>query len=295
MNIEVFTCYHKQYPVPESDVIVPIHVGKARSSAMLDMQGDNEGSDHISHKNPYYCELTALYWAWKNSSADAIGLFHYRRFLNFKNNKSKVVSDLNNLGQKFNINKENIQKLLKHNDIILPQKAKRSLPLYDNYASRHISSDLDLVIEIIEKDYPAMIPVSKKVLKQNLGYFSNMLIAHKNIFHEYCEWLFDILFKVEAQIHSDVINRESYQQRVYGFLSERLLTIFIEYKKQTSNIKIAEVPVIFVDEKRSAYQVLHTENKVRHYLFGVQFYKTLTKQNKTTYYLFGIPIFRKSK
>ena len=32
--------------------------------------------DHISSKNPNYCELTGLYWAWKNLDCEYIGLCH---------------------------------------------------------------------------------------------------------------------------------------------------------------------------------------------------------------------------
>lgn len=34
--------------------------------------GDNTG-DNISLRNPNYCELTGLYWAWKNLKCDYIG------------------------------------------------------------------------------------------------------------------------------------------------------------------------------------------------------------------------------
>ena len=67
-----------------NDVYMPLQVGKALSDVDLGVQGDDEG-DNISTKNPNYCELTGLYWAWKNlKDADYIGLAHYRRYFDFK-------------------------------------------------------------------------------------------------------------------------------------------------------------------------------------------------------------------
>ena len=136
-----------------------------------------------------------------------------------------------------------------------------------------------------------MYDTALKVLNQNYGYFANMFIAHRDFFNEYCEWLFDILFKVEAKIQNQVLTRDAYQQRVYGFLSERLLTIFIEYKRQTSPICIGEFPTLFIDEPRNSFQIIKTSNKTRWYLYGIQLFKTCKHEKRTTFYIFGIPIF----
>lgn len=80
MDIKVIVAAHKPYRMPQDSMYVPLHVGRALDDQDLGWQGDNTG-DNISLKNPYYCELTGLYWAWKNLKADAIGLVHYRRFL----------------------------------------------------------------------------------------------------------------------------------------------------------------------------------------------------------------------
>ena len=55
------------------------------------MIGDNTG-DNISKLNSHYCELTAMYWAWKNmdklNNPDYIGFMHYRRLFNFNNRRT---------------------------------------------------------------------------------------------------------------------------------------------------------------------------------------------------------------
>ena len=80
MDIKVIVAAHKPYRMPQDSMYLPLQVGRALADQDLGWQGDNTG-DNISLKNPYYCELTGLYWAWKNLKADAIGLVHYRRFL----------------------------------------------------------------------------------------------------------------------------------------------------------------------------------------------------------------------
>ncbi len=247
MTIKIYTCYHKPYVLPDSTVVSPIHVGAEKSNHIMLMQPDNEG-DNISVKNPHYCELTAVYWIWKNATADIVGLFHYRRFFNFANNDTDVSILKKRAFDQYGITEQNVEKILSEYDIILPQKCNTfKETLYDFYKRYHHIGDLDKVIEIIQQKYPEMSETTEHILKHNSeGYFANLMIARKELFDEYAKWLFDILFELEAQIQQDVINRDSYQQRVYGFLSERLLNVFVAYKQKTSNMKIFELPTIFV-------------------------------------------------
>ena len=71
-NIKILVAAHKSYWMPAEDVYMPIHVG-AEGKKSIGFIGDNTGN-HISHKNPNYCELTGLYWFWKNEKADYVGL-----------------------------------------------------------------------------------------------------------------------------------------------------------------------------------------------------------------------------
>ena len=82
LNIKIMVAAHKPYWMPQDDVYMPIHVG-CEGKESIGFTGDNTG-DNISTKNPHYCELTALYWAWKNLQADYTGLVHYRRYFTNK-------------------------------------------------------------------------------------------------------------------------------------------------------------------------------------------------------------------
>ena len=77
-KIKVIIAAHKPYWMPDDPLYLPVHVGAAGKDVIPGYQRDDEG-DNISTKNPHYCELTGVYWAWKNLDADYVGLAHYRR------------------------------------------------------------------------------------------------------------------------------------------------------------------------------------------------------------------------
>lgn len=86
-NVRILVCTHKEGPVRDDDIYMPVQVGKSASTIDLGCQGDDVG-DNISGKNKTYCELTGLYWAWKNlKDVDYIGLCHYRRYFDLSPKK----------------------------------------------------------------------------------------------------------------------------------------------------------------------------------------------------------------
>ena len=78
-NIKLLVAMHKAYCLPEDAVYAPIQVGGVHIPGMENALRDDTG-ENISNKNRSYCELTALYWGWKNLQADYLGLVHYRRY-----------------------------------------------------------------------------------------------------------------------------------------------------------------------------------------------------------------------
>lgn len=234
-KIKIFVSYHKEHEMLEGNLFIPIHVGRALASEetkknLSNIIGDDTG-DNISAKNPNYCELTAQYWAWKNSDSDYIGFFHYRRFLGLKS-QAKLPLRINEITPKIKDDcgwtKKNIERLLHSYDLILPnfRTFDNKDTTYTQYAEHHYIEDLDTAVRIIVRDYPDFVPATTEYLADNKGIYCNMFIMKREIFNDYSKWLFDILFKAEKQIK---IREDNYQKRVFGFLSERLFNIYIRY------------------------------------------------------------------
>lgn len=248
MKCQLLTCYHKNCLLLKNDIITPIHVGKENCPHILDMIGDNTG-DNISVKNPYFCELTATYWIWKNVNADIVGLFHYRRYLNFNNNENVAFIQNEDILNKHGITQDNIEKNFQEYDILVPTITKKNKKsTYNYYKKMHIISDLDITLDVIKKLYPDQYDTACNVLKNSSQmYRGNIIIAKKEIFDKYARWLFSILFEVEKIIHPNVLKRDVYQQRVYGFLAERLMGVFLAVHK---DLKVKELPLLFIEESK---------------------------------------------
>ena len=234
MNIKILVATHKKYEMPRYSYYLPLHVGK-KGKNNLGYVGDDTG-ENISEKNPYSCELTGIYWAWKNLKADYIGLVHYRRQFKGKNKQENslfdtILSDIE------------IKELLKEIDIILSKKRNYYIEnLYDHYKHTMYIEPLDVTGEIIKEFYPEYYKEFEKLHKRTSAHMFNMFIMKREYFDKYCEWLFDILEKLEKRVDSS--KYDSFHARFYGRVSELLLDIWLE----TNNFKYKEVPVMSMEK-----------------------------------------------
>lgn len=78
-DVKILVAIHKPYKLPTEEIYVPILVGGVQIPGLTSALRDNSGQN-ISDKNACYCEITALYGAWKNLDARYLGLVHYRRY-----------------------------------------------------------------------------------------------------------------------------------------------------------------------------------------------------------------------
>ena len=171
---------------------------------------DNTG-DHISEKNRQFCELTALYWIWKNATEKIVGLAHYRRHFILPDDWSR--------------------RMLEHKvDVILPVPLYVGPSLSENFKSRHDQADWNCMMEYLKKRDLQEYKEAELFFSKNLYSPCNMFIMRKNVLDRLCEWLFPLLFSVAE---SGGIREDAYANRYPGFLSERLITFYFEkYRNQ---------------------------------------------------------------
>ncbi|MDD6790456.1 MAG: DUF4422 domain-containing protein [Lachnospira sp.] len=208
---------------------------------------DNEG-ENISDKNKNYCELTGLYWMWKNTSNEITGLVHYRRFFNNSFLFDNVLSEAD------------AAKILMRYDIILPFQVTNSETVKQDYCREcGYLKDLELTREVINELSPDYVEDFDRLMNGNKVFYFNMFVCKRELLSRYCEWLFNILFTVETK--ADLTGYDPYHQRIYGFLSERLLSLFVLH----NNLKVYQMGVIMLDHPWSAKKKLLTGLKREYY------------------------------
>ena len=141
---QIVIATHKKYRMPKSKLYLPLHVG-AIGKEPLGYARDDTG-DNISIKNPYFCELTGLYWAWKNL---------HRRYFTIKNYVS-LRKCKGNIREKMKciLNEDELSELLGKYDIIVPRKRKYIIEtLYSHYSHSHYAEHLDLTRKVISEKY----------------------------------------------------------------------------------------------------------------------------------------------
>lgn len=196
---------------------VSIQAGAALTKQSVCDVRDNQG-DNISHKNREYCELTALYWIWKNNHSKYTGLCHYRRhfLLSVELLKKLSVSDI---------------------DVVLTTPILNVPSVRDVYVHDHTPNDWDIMLEAIDTLQPKYRETAEEI--QNGVFYCgyNMFIARKEILNAYCEWLFPILAYCEEKCG---VKDNTYQNRYIGFLAERLLTIYFMHHESDYKIVYAD-------------------------------------------------------
>ena len=222
-NTTIIVCCHKEDPnIRKDNIYFPIHVGKELTNLELGFQGDNTG-DNISSKNKNFCELTGLYWAWKNMDSEIIGLAHYRRYLK--------------------VDMSNVKSYLSKYDIILPKLNILEMSGADKLMHLTTRDDFYIMLMSLLKLYPQYKDtIISQLFNRNRCSCYNMFICRKRLCDEYCKWLFSIFEDMEHYVR---LSKYSRLARLYGFLSEYLLLVYCKQNKL--KVKYVDVDLCDVD------------------------------------------------
>jgi hypothetical protein len=257
-TITLYTVYHKAAHILQNPYITPIQVGGGDDIAGIHYR-DNQG-DNIAAKNDSYCELTAQYWMWKQDhESDYIGLMHYRRFFDFNTTaqrKANVYGIIEepafnlDFSKKYGLTPENLRAQIEGYDIILPHPWDVRPAGWDNLRHNYTASphhherDLNITRDVIAAHYPDYLSSFDEVMQARNGYFTNMFIMRRALFAEYSAWLFAVLAEVEKR--ADISAYDTQEKRVFGYLSERLLNVWLKKK-------LAEQPQLKINHLRRVF------------------------------------------
>lgn len=214
--MKVYILSHKAFNAPSSPDYVPLQVGASLHEDLGYLRDDL--GDNISSRNPFYSELTGLYWVWKHDhTSEIIGFSHYRRYL------------LDLKGQLYQA--PEVQRLLQTNDLITTKVVTLDYNYYEAFGGRHHQKDLDILCQVMQSLHPNLYPLFWKLLHENHTYFGNLFFMKRQTFHAYMDFLFPILFAMEPMV--DMTGYDGYQKRLFGFLSEFLLYVWVQANKLT--------------------------------------------------------------
>ncbi|MCQ2507551.1 MAG: DUF4422 domain-containing protein [Dorea sp.] len=238
-RVKIIVATHKKYQMPNDPMYLPLHVGAEGkvdgegNPLDLGYQKDNTG-DNISYLNPSFCELTGLYWAWKNLDDDYIGLAHYRRHF-----RGTVLKE----GFDAVLKERQLRPMFGRYRVFVPLKRYYMIEtLYSHYAHTHYSEQLDITRGIIQDKYPDYLPAYDKVVKKRSGYMFNMMIMERKLLNDYCEWLFDILFELRKQVKTEDLS--AFQGRLFGRISEILLNVWLKQQRAEGRLRRSEIKML---------------------------------------------------
>jgi hypothetical protein len=273
MRADIYTLYHY---VPETYVAnglyKPMVLGHKIGThpALL----SDESGDNISQQESH-CEMRGHYWVWKNALAncDYVGFQHYRRWLFFDQMpaasqlplvahiRKTYLSDphVNDLGADetfFKIYTDAMQAMgaadldairdtISRYDIVTVKPWK--FHVANQYKSLHVPEDWDTLMNVLAKH--SYFRTRLNLINPDLHSFygCNMYVMSAPEFDAYMAFWYEA---IQEFAHLVKPHADQYQSRLYGFVSERLFTLYLyQLRMERPALRVLEVPKIVGPQK----------------------------------------------
>jgi hypothetical protein len=234
-DTSIYIMTHKAYWMPVDPLYKTVLVGaELHAPAGTETYLKDNTGENISEKNASYSELTGAFWVWKHATEDTIGIFHYRRYL--------IEHPLK--GKEGLLDERQLRQLMSHTDLILPKKRHYYIEtVASQYEHAHHKEDLECARSVLSQMHPDYLPSFDLVMQRRSLHLFNIMIARKKLFDAYCSWLFPLLFAIEDKL--DISGYSVSDRRVFGYLAERLLDVWIEQ----NHITYKELPVYNLEKQ----------------------------------------------
>lgn len=230
-SMHVYQVTHKLFHPIGNQGYVPIGVGLEPLPYISDNTGDN-----IAKYNTLINECTALYWIWKQGTADYVGLNHYRRVFESESNAGWPLQDI-----------EAVILLRKYDFIAAKAVAFQGYSVAAMLSREICKEAFDVSWRELSRIFDQKSMDEKRafqaVMEGSIIFPCNMFITKRIRMNEYCEWLFPILFQL---IESVEIKEEwdTYSKRVIGFWAERMFTVWLYYSGYT----VKQLPILVIGD-----------------------------------------------
>lgn len=231
-NVKMYVITHKDFDMPTitGDGYIPLLVGAVdKPKTLTDKYLCDNSEENISIKNNSYCEMTGLYWIWKNTSDKYIGLVHYRRYFLNESQRLKFqynyyVRHVNNESENHIITKKEIEAILKNNKLVVKKSKiyrERTIDLFEAFVGKECISE---TIDVLKKE--PHYKVFANYLNKHVFIECNMFIGEKELIDRWCEWIFNVLSIID-ELHHQKTNKY-YCNRELGYIAEMLFGAWIE-------------------------------------------------------------------
>lgn len=213
--VKILVSYIKPYFLFKSDILTPIHLGRAiekdssKDGVISDEDvnwlhenciGDDDFETNISHVNRRVGFFTGTYWAWKNydrlNNPEYFGSFGYRKL--FSPKCLEKIQDV---------------------DIIVPKKHQYIKPLKERFLYNFGINLLTKTIDSLGFVYPDEIIQFINFINDNKYRDHELYIFKKTIFFQYCEWIFPLMNRMLNYPQEELKTIENLNERNPLFIS----------------------------------------------------------------------------
>ena len=255
-NVGVYVVTHKDVKLSKLPPCYKIiHAGHAIAKNEFGYLGDDTG-DNISRLNPFLDEVTALYWIWKNTKYTHTGFVHYRRFLTSNTRLKEYRPGEYVFSAKNILSESEIIKILSEYDIIVHaervcDRTQLEMMIYSTGQPDLVRFSEEIVRKHLTKNQPDYLDAYDAVINGFVFFLYGIHITRRNIFNEYCKWLFSFMIDATKELSRVVITdgktlgeMEHVYSRMMSFFSERMLTVWLK----KNHLRIKAVPIMYRDD-----------------------------------------------